>query len=92
MISALAAAFALLISPIGLIIVGPRGLAAGAVYVWQNWETIVPKLSALWDSIASAFSAAWGSIKSGQALDAAISWVKTKVQELVPAILEALPG
>ncbi|SIP96256.1 phage tail tape measure protein [Bosea sp. TND4EK4] len=90
--SALAAAIALLISPIGLIIVGLAALAAGAVYVWQNWETLGPKLSALWDSIASAFSSAWESIKSGQALDAAISWVKTKVQELVPAILEALPG
>lgn len=91
-VSALAAAIALLFSPIGLIVVGLAALAAGAVYVWQNWESLGPKLSALWENIASKFSAAWEAIRSGQALESAISWLKAKVPEFASAVIEGLPG
>ena len=38
-------------------------IAAGAIYVWQNWETIGPKLAALWQAIKDAFGRAWDWIK-----------------------------
>jgi len=34
-------------------------IAAGALYIWQNWETLGPKLAALWDSFSSKVSAVW---------------------------------
>lgn len=91
-VSALAAALAVLFSPIGLIVAGLAALAAGAMYVWQNWESLGPKLAALWESIASQFATGWEAIRSGQALDAAIAWLKAKVPELASAVVEGLPG
>jgi TP901 family phage tail tape measure protein len=91
-VGALAGVLGLLLSPIGLVVLGLTALAAGAVYAWANWSTVGPQLSALWDSIATGFSAAWESIRSGQALDAAISWLKAKVPELGAAFVAALPG
>jgi len=38
-------------------------IAAGALYIWQNWETIGPKLAALWQGIKDAFGHAWDWIK-----------------------------
>jgi hypothetical protein len=26
----------------------------GAIYIWQNWETLGPKFKALWDRLACA--------------------------------------
>lgn len=40
-------------------------IAAGALLIWQHWDTIGPKLHALWDSIANAVSSRWDSIKQG---------------------------
>jgi TP901 family phage tail tape measure protein len=91
-VSALGAALALLLSPIGLILIGLAALAAAAAYIYSNWSSIAPQLGALWNSIAVGFEAGWASIKSGRALQAAIDWVTTKVAELGPAVLAALPG
>ncbi|WP_100965360.1 phage tail tape measure protein, partial [Bosea sp. FBZP-16] len=90
--SALAAAIALLISPIGLVMVGIAALAAGAAYLYQNWATVGPQLSALWTDIGAKFSAGWESIRSGQALEATISWLSTKIPELATAVVNGLPG
>lgn len=30
-------------------------IAMGAIYIWQNWETLGPKFKALWDAITSGF-------------------------------------
>lgn len=90
--SALAAAIALLISPIGLVMVGIAALAAGATYVYQNWARIGPQLSALWTGIGEKFSAGWESIRSGQALEATISWLRTKIPELATAVINNLPA
>ncbi|CAJ0696086.1 phage tail tape measure protein [Ralstonia wenshanensis] len=38
-------------------------IAAGAIYVWQNWETLGPKLAALWQAIKDAFGRAWDWIR-----------------------------
>lgn len=38
--------------------------AMGAIWVWQNWESLGPKLSALWDRIAMGASNAWDSFKN----------------------------
>ncbi|MBN9438988.1 phage tail tape measure protein [Bosea sp. (in: a-proteobacteria)] len=90
--SALAAALALLISPIGLVVAGVAALAAGASYLYQNWATVGPQLAALWNDIAAKFSAAWESIRSGQALEAVIAWLAAKIPELAAAVIAGLPG
>ncbi len=38
-------------------------IAMGAIYIWQNWETLGPKFKALWDAITSGVSVAWTVIK-----------------------------
>lgn len=90
--SALAAAIALIVSPIGLVIAGIAALAAGAAYLYQNWATVGPQLSQLWTDIGAKFSAGWESIRSGQALEATIAWLSTKIPELATAVIAGLPG
>ena len=34
-------------------------IAMGAIYIWQNWETLGPKFRALWDAVSNGVSAAW---------------------------------
>jgi hypothetical protein len=82
----------LLVSPIGLAIAGIAALAAGAAYLYQNWSTVGPQLSALWSNIGAQFSAAWESIRSGQALEAVIAWLGAKIPELATAVIASLPG
>ena len=38
-------------------------IAMGAIYIWQNWETLGPKFKAMWDAISSGVSGAWAVIK-----------------------------
>ncbi|EHN6574139.1 phage tail tape measure protein [Salmonella enterica] len=38
-------------------------IAAGAIYIWQNWDTLGPKFKAMWDAVCNATSAAWDWIK-----------------------------
>lgn len=90
--SALAAAIALALSPIGLVAIGIAALAAGAAYLYSNWATVGPQLSALWNDIGAKFSAGWESIRSGQALEAVISWLSTKIPELATAVVNNLPA
>lgn len=90
--SALAAAIALLISPIGLVVTGIAALAAGAAYLYQNWATVGPQLSQLWTDIGAQFSAAWESIRSGQALEGLIAWLGAKIPELATAVVNNLPA
>ncbi|MGK4329344.1 phage tail tape measure protein [Lonsdalea quercina] len=37
-------------------------IAMGAIYLWQNWDTLGPKFKALWDGISHAASIAWDAI------------------------------
>ncbi|SDK67540.1 phage tail tape measure protein [Billgrantia gudaonensis] len=39
-------------------------VAAGALYLWQNWETIGPKFAALWDDMKTWPSQAWAAIEA----------------------------
>lgn len=41
-----------LVSPVGLVL---AGIAAGAVYIYKNWETYGPRLSRLWDRTKRGF-------------------------------------
>lgn len=34
-------------------------IAMGAIYIWQNWETLGPKFRALWEAVSNGVSAAW---------------------------------
>ncbi len=38
-------------------------IAMAAVYIWQNWETLGPKISQLWENIKISLSEKWESIK-----------------------------
>ena len=38
-------------------------IAMGAIYIWQNWETLGPKFIAMWDAISSGVSRIWDVIK-----------------------------
>lgn len=38
-------------------------IAMGAIYIWQNWETLGPKFIAMWDAISSGVSRVWDVIK-----------------------------
>lgn len=38
-------------------------IAMGAVYIWQNWDTLGPKFKAIWDAVCAATAAAWEWIK-----------------------------
>lgn len=38
-------------------------IAMGAIYIWQNWETLGPKFKAMWDAISSGVSRVWDVIK-----------------------------
>ncbi|MEZ2604758.1 phage tail tape measure protein [Kluyvera intermedia] len=38
-------------------------IAMGAIYIWQNWDTLGPKFKAIWDTVCAATSAAWEWIK-----------------------------
>jgi TP901 family phage tail tape measure protein len=34
-------------------------IAMGAIYIWQNWDTLGPKFKAMWDAVCHATGAAW---------------------------------
>jgi TP901 family phage tail tape measure protein len=38
-------------------------IAMGAIYIWQNWETLGPKFRALWDAVSNGVSAAWATVR-----------------------------
>lgn len=38
-------------------------IAMGAIYIWQNWEMLGPKFTAMWDTISSGVSRVWAVIK-----------------------------
>ena len=89
-VSALAAVLALLLSPIGLIVTGLAALAAGALYVWQNWSAIGPQLSQIWTNVAEAVtswpSRAWTAMVE---FGAAVSRAGTQAgQQLVDALMK----
>lgn len=61
-IKALSLAF--MTTPLGWVIGAVAAIAAGAIYLWKNWETIGPKFAALWEGIKAAASAAWEGLKA----------------------------
>ena len=64
-------------------ILGVIGLiAAGALLIWQNWDTLGPKLAAIWDAISTKVSSVWTAIRT---------YISTKWGEIV-ADAQALPA
>lgn len=57
-------------------------IAAGALLIWQNWDTLGPKLAALWDGISTKVSAVWDAIRT---------YISSKWSEIV-ADVQALPA
>lgn len=50
-------------------------IAAGALYIWQHWDTLGPKFRALWEGIKNFTAAAWEGIKG--AVSAAWEFIKS---------------
>lgn len=57
-------------------------IAAGALLIWQNWDTLGPKLAALWDGISTKVSSVWTAIRT---------YISTKWNEIVSDV-QALPA
>ncbi|CAI1510180.1 phage tail tape measure protein [Serratia quinivorans] len=79
-------------------------VAMGAIYIWQNWETLGPKFQAVWetvknatlgawDGITTATSAAWERVKQSTkaAWEGLKTWLGGQWDDLVGAA-KALPG
>lgn len=47
----------LLATPIGAAVAGFAALSAAATYLWLNWSTVVPQITALWDSVTASITA-----------------------------------
>lgn len=63
---------AVLTTPIGVAL---TAIAGAAYLVWQNWETIGPKLAAVWETVKGAFASAWQWLQSaGTAAADALRW------------------
>ena len=57
-------------------------IAAGALLIWQNWDTLGPKLAAIWDAISTKVSSVWTAIRT---------YISTKWGEIV-SDAKALPA
>lgn len=64
-ISALAAGFLALVSPIGLVVAAVALVAGGAYLLYQNWDGVVAYFAALWASVKQSASDAWENLKQG---------------------------
>ena len=62
LVAAAASGFALLFSPITLIILAVAALVAAGIWMWQNWEDIMGGLQIVWDNIKAGFEVAVGAI------------------------------
>ena len=71
---------ALLANPIVWVIAGIAALAAGAYYLWRNWESISEKWSLMWQSIKSASESAINAVIDGY------NWLTRQLNK-VPAML-----
>lgn len=58
------------------------GIALAGIYIWQHWETLGPKITALWNGVSATVSSALTAIRT---------WMSEKWSEIV-ADIEALPG
>lgn len=99
---ALGSAFAFLASPIGLVIAGIAAIAAGAYYLYANWDSVGPWFAALWEGMKAAAVGAWESMKSAiaagaeaavaamkSAWDATTGWISDTVNGWVEAASSA---
>lgn len=84
--TALATAFAFLVSPVGLIILAIAGLIALGVILYNNWDGIKTFLIGMWDTISNAISVAWESIKN--AISAAWDFISAIIQVALMLIVE----
>ncbi|WP_307744968.1 phage tail tape measure protein [uncultured Pantoea sp.] len=57
-------------------------IAAGALLIWQNWDTLGPKFAAMWDAISTKVSSIWTAIRT---------YISTKWGDIV-ADAKALPA
>ncbi len=90
--SAFGVAMAIVTSPITLVIAAIAALAAGAYYLYQNWDTVKPMLLAFWEDV----KAAWETFKTwvGGLVDTVLqvfsdgwTWLKTETLELTNSIV-----
>lgn len=76
---------AFLTSGIGLVI---AGIAAAAIYLWQNWETIGPKFQVMWEAIKGYFSSACDYVKN--IWNSAFDWFSNKISGMIAGVKDFL--
>lgn len=64
-------------------------IAVGALYIWQNWSSLAPKIQALWEAISTTVSRSWQEIK--QLFTRLWSEIISEVKAL-PETFQALGG
>lgn len=69
-IGGLTTLFALIVSPIGVVVLGIAGLIAIGVLLWKNWD----KIKAVGQEVALAFKNTWGEL---------VDWLKEKVDNMI---------
>lgn len=60
------------------------GVAAAAIYLWSNWDTLGPKFKKLWEQISTYTSEKWAAISA--AISGAWESAKAKTQETWDAV------
>jgi len=83
---ALGGAFAFLVSPIALIVIGIAALAAAAYLIYQNWE----RLPELFNTVMAAVGGFFEQLP-GMAANA-VQWLADKFLEFAPKVIEAVGG
>jgi hypothetical protein len=67
-------------NPIGLLLTALAALAVAALYIYNNWEAIRPKLQEVWITIGGTIAYAVNTAKN--ALGEAFDWMKTKAEQV----------
>ncbi|EBD7822810.1 phage tail tape measure protein [Salmonella enterica] len=70
-------------------------IAAGAVYIWRNWDTLGPKFKAMWDAVCNATGAAWAGIRQSisdkwYSILADVAALPAKFQDMGSAIIDSI--
>ncbi len=71
----------LVANPVGLVIMAVAALVAGAIYLWKNWDEVVPKLQEGWEKFKEA---------AATAAAAVIAWLAELPEKIGQFLVDAV--